>query len=165
MESKTLKIEIPEGYEIDREKSTFETIVFKPIEKSLPKTWEEFCKTHGVTEKEAYINNVSQIIIQEVGRNFRNRNEDRSFLPDRETAEAMLALCQLIQLRDCYNDGWRPDLLNSNELKFMLYFYDGECTPGLTRHVSYVLVFKTRELRDAFYDNFKDLIEKARLLL
>lgn len=28
---KTFKIEIPKGYEIDKEKSTFETIVFKPI--------------------------------------------------------------------------------------------------------------------------------------
>lgn len=28
---KTLKIEIPKGYEIDKEKSTFENIIFKPI--------------------------------------------------------------------------------------------------------------------------------------
>lgn len=31
METKTLKIEIPNGYEIDKEKSTFETIVFKKV--------------------------------------------------------------------------------------------------------------------------------------
>lgn len=31
METKTLKIEIPKGYEIDREKSTFENIVFKKV--------------------------------------------------------------------------------------------------------------------------------------
>lgn len=30
---KTLKIEIPQGYQIDEEKSTFTNIVFKPIEK------------------------------------------------------------------------------------------------------------------------------------
>ena len=29
METKELKIQIPEGYEIDKEKSTFEKIVFK----------------------------------------------------------------------------------------------------------------------------------------
>lgn len=30
MENKTLKITPPEGYEIDREKSTIDEIVFKP---------------------------------------------------------------------------------------------------------------------------------------
>ncbi len=38
---KTLKIEIPQGYEIDKEKSTFENIVFKLTKKELPKSWEE----------------------------------------------------------------------------------------------------------------------------
>lgn len=32
MEKKELKINAPEGYEIDKEKSTFENIVFKPVE-------------------------------------------------------------------------------------------------------------------------------------
>ena len=32
METKTLKIEIPNGYEIDKEKSTFENIVFKKVD-------------------------------------------------------------------------------------------------------------------------------------
>ena len=47
MEEKKLKINIPEGYEIDKEKSTFEEIVFKKVEDplaKLPKTWEEYCK-------------------------------------------------------------------------------------------------------------------------
>ena len=39
---KSLKINIPEGYEIDTEKSTFAEIVFKPIN-SL-KTWEDCIK-------------------------------------------------------------------------------------------------------------------------
>jgi Cdc6-like AAA superfamily ATPase len=32
METKTLKIEVPNGYEIDKEKSTFENIVFKKVD-------------------------------------------------------------------------------------------------------------------------------------
>lgn len=31
METKEIKIDIPEGYEIDKENSTFECIKFKPI--------------------------------------------------------------------------------------------------------------------------------------
>ena len=42
MEEKELKIEVPQGYEINRQKSTFEKIVFKKIPEN-PKTWEEYC--------------------------------------------------------------------------------------------------------------------------
>lgn len=45
IDTKKLKINIPEGYEIDRENSTFEEIIFKKIENpfsKLPKTWEEY---------------------------------------------------------------------------------------------------------------------------
>ena len=31
METKELKIQVPDGYEIDKENSTFECIKFKPI--------------------------------------------------------------------------------------------------------------------------------------
>ena len=35
MEKKELKIQVPEGYEIDKENSTFECIKFKPIKKDI----------------------------------------------------------------------------------------------------------------------------------
>ena len=39
---KSIKIDVPKGYEIDKEKSTFERIVFKPIiEEKLPECWED----------------------------------------------------------------------------------------------------------------------------
>jgi hypothetical protein len=38
---KTIKTQIPDGWEIDKEKSTFEEIVLKQIKKELPKTWRE----------------------------------------------------------------------------------------------------------------------------
>lgn len=41
---KELKIEIPIGYEIDQEKSTFEKIILKKESNKYPMTWEEFCK-------------------------------------------------------------------------------------------------------------------------
>lgn len=37
METKTLKIEVPNGYEIDKEKSTFENIVFKKVDEVVIK--------------------------------------------------------------------------------------------------------------------------------
>ena len=39
---KELKIEVPKGYEIDKENSTFECIKFK--KKQEIKTWDDLCK-------------------------------------------------------------------------------------------------------------------------
>ena len=35
MKTKELKIQVPKGYEIDKENSTFECIKFKPIKKDI----------------------------------------------------------------------------------------------------------------------------------
>ena len=43
MKENKLKINIPKGYEVDKELSTFEEIFFKKIEYSkLPRTWNEY---------------------------------------------------------------------------------------------------------------------------
>ena len=39
MKTKEFKIQIPEGYEIDKENSTFECIKFKSIKKNITKLW------------------------------------------------------------------------------------------------------------------------------
>ena len=41
METKEVKIQAPEGYEIDKENSTFECIKFKPIKRYI--TYEDVC--------------------------------------------------------------------------------------------------------------------------
>ena len=49
----------------------------------------------------------------------RNVTEDKNLLPDRATAEAVLALCQLVQLRDAYNGDW---VLNWDDEEQEWYF-------------------------------------------
>ena len=157
-----MKIVPPKGYEIDRENSTLDCIKFKPISSHLPETWEEFCKVCPIQEGEAFINNVSMVVTVDFGmnRSFSNKNT----LPSEEMAKAMLALCQLIQLRDCYNQGWKLDL-ESNEQKYAII----STKDGLQTHsyfeISRVLTFKTQELCEEFLKNFEDLIKVARPLL
>ena len=43
METKEVKIQVPEGYEIDKEKSTFECVKFKHMNKNI--TYEDVCDT------------------------------------------------------------------------------------------------------------------------
>ena len=166
MDTKEIKINCPEGFEVDKENSTFECIKFKPIKNKIPKTWEEFCMNNDIKEGEFFIDqfsHVKEVYIE----HFTDRDEevDKNILPSKELAEAMLALCQLIQLRDCYNDGWTPDWTNKNEHKHIILRCGNVLLEDLGWSISRVLAFKTEELRDQFLENFRDLIETAKPLL
>ena len=66
MEAKEMKIQVPEGYEIDREKSTFEIIVFRKVEaEELPKSWEGLKIIDGFfVSNLGYIEKVSDNIVK-----------------------------------------------------------------------------------------------------
>lgn len=154
------KITIPDGYVLKQISETEYRVVKN--EKELPKTWEQFCKTYPIQEEEHYIGTGSKIL------NFsqlwdRSPKDDRNVLPNKEKAEAILALCQLIQLRDCYNDGWKPKWEQNN---WMPCIDIRETNFEATEHSinECLFVFKTHMLRDKFLENFKDLLEKVRPL-
>lgn len=159
---KELKIEVPEGYEIDKEKSSFEKIIFKKIKVELPKTWEEFCdQTHVGTEY--YITNRSSIIEALNSRN-RDYNEDKNLLSSKEDAEAHLALIQLHRLRDIYRQGWVPDW-NDGSVKYCILFNPDNLDIVTYTRTPHFLAFQIREIAEEFIKNFRDLIEKAKVLI
>lgn len=164
---KEIKINIPEGYEIDKENSSFELIKFKKIEKKLPRTWEEFCETHPIVQGEIFIEVDSSICKMPniiLAGSTRNCIKDRNLLPNEECAKAALALCQLIQLRDCYNDGWKPNW-TSKVFKYSIRIVNNEIAPDENSSTNHVLAFKSTKLRNEFIENFRNLIEIAKPLL
>jgi len=156
MEIKEMKIQAPEGYEIDRENSTFEKIVFKKVENELPKSWEDLYGVGGW-----FVDFHSDVV---TSGSMRTADSVKNRFPTKEEAEACLALAQLCQLRDRYNDGWKPNWDDGGE-KHCVYFHDNEINSAYTYSSHRVLTFKTQELRDKFLENFRGLIETAKPLL
>lgn len=144
---KELKIEIPNGYEIDKEKSTFEKIVFKE-KNTLPMSWEEVVKNRHYTE------------------NYFTAIEHTSGFEYvwAHTPIRYYALRKLEILRDIWNDGWKADWKDGTT-KYVAYIGNGEIIGGASTTATYPLNFKTRELRDLFMETFKDLINEAKPLL
>ena len=136
-------------------------VIYKK-EKELPKTWKEFCDNNPIKDGEFFIDDCSEITEAESG--CRSYTLDANSLPSEEYAEAMLALCKLIQLRDCYNDGWKPDWKNASP-KHIIRVYSGLLITDTASGTQGLLTFKTPMLRDVFLNNFRDLIEQAKLLL
>lgn len=155
METKELKIQIPEGYEIDKEKSSFENIVFKK-KNSKPRSWKEYSeqqrnKTHFVLGYDVAGGYSSRRGIYESG---------YCTVPSKELAEAFLAMMQLMSLRQAWIGDW-----NSNRLGYAIIL-------GVTRDImiSYnidhrALTFPDKKMAVDFMNCFKDLLEIAKPLI
>ena len=155
---KDIKIEVPEGYEIDKENSTFETIKFKEKSK-LPMSRKEVMNLKGY-----YINSSS--LISEYNSSF-GTDGDKNTWPTKELAEAALALSQLLQLRDRWNGDWKADYSMSGQYKFVIgTYFNKVCENDLGfSQKCHPLVFKSPDLRHLFFKTFRDLIETAKPLL
>ena len=159
----------PFSFEIlDDETVMINGVKYKAVEETkpeipFPKTWEEFCENYDFTGDEFFIDSDSEIhSINKVVPHRVNRNAkmDKNIYTDLANAEAILALAQLIQLRDCYNRGWKPDFANG-DYSYQIDFNLGAWCFADTEHTRSFLYFKTPELRKMFFDNFSDLMSKT----
>lgn len=97
METKELKIQVPEGYEVDKENSTFEYVKFKPIKKDI--TYKDVCKNIFNRDIAYYIDEHG-----EVKRGYLcNSIYDKNNTTTRTQLEKLLALNQLLNIAEYYN--------------------------------------------------------------
>ena len=161
MDTKKLKINIPEGYEIDKEKSTFEEIIFKKVEDplaKLPKTWEEY-KSCSRDDTSYYFCNPLKSIKASLFSGIYNE------FSTEERVKQYIALGKLLQLHDYWASNWKD---NSKNFVAVIYHFDGEIVNtnvSKKRSSSYSLTFPTREIAQKFIECFKDLINEAYPLI
>lgn len=84
--------------------------------------------------------------------------------------ELLESLQELIICRDAYwkiAGDWKPDWNDSLTDKYVITSFKNEVVKDLAFMAvkNSILAFPTEEMRDAFYENFKDLIEECKELL
>lgn len=97
MKTKEFKIQIPEGYEIDKENSTFECIKFKSIKKNI--TYGDICEYLFKDKDSFYITNSGGV------NNYLSvcSAMDKNNATNREQLKRLLALNQLLNIAEYYN--------------------------------------------------------------
>ena len=60
---------------------------------------------------------------------------------------------------------WEPDWRDERLDKYCIYCDRGDIKKGIWCQHHYILAFPTEEMRDVFYENFKELIEYCKELL
>ena len=109
-----LTIDIPEGYEIDKENSTFECIKFKPIKKYL--TYKEIAEK--LNKDICFFIAKGKIQSYAQYASYDNPGVANSY----RQIKKILAINQLMNIAKYYNGDWEPDWSNSKENKFCIKF-------------------------------------------
>ena len=147
---KELKIIPPIGYEIDRQKSTFEKIIFKKIPEN-PKTWEEYCTL--MKGKTVYYTNCNNITVS-------GFSDAHDKFVTKKRADQFIALGKLLQLRDYW--------VKRSKFEDAICIYtwnDGLIATDDCDINEYALTFPTQEMADKFITCFRDLIKQASPLV
>ena len=143
---KELKIIPPIGYEIDRQKSTFEKIIFKKIS-NKPQTWEEYCKLNHLKNSFTAVYDNCSAECSHTGYYSEFSTEER--------AKQFIALGKLLQLRDCWVKGY-------NEFRYALFGTKiNIIICEIIGFSSYSLTFPTKEMAKEFQECFGDLVKQA----
>ncbi len=100
---------------------------------------------------------------------------DNSISPDAPHIELFNNLYKIVICRDAYwkiageqmgLDGpWKPDWKHLNRKSYCIYNSKNNIVKNVTYGENKILAFPTEEMRDTFYENFKDLIESCKELL
>ena len=150
-------INIPEGYEIDKEKSNEHNIVLKKIEDKRVRSWEEYCEK--MKGKKSYYLGVWKICDSHF-----EGEPILSEFEDKEDVEALVAFCKLRKMRKQWIGEWEPDWTN-DESKYTIINEGNLFVSSLNVAVSNPMSFPTEKMRDEFIETFKDLLEIAKPLL
>lgn len=114
IETKEVKTQVPEGYEIYKENSTFECVKFKPIKKVL--TYEDVAKELFKDKSAHYTDERGRVLHSKfTGEQFLDANNCTS----EKQAQKLLAINKLMNVAKYLNGGdFTPDFTNSDERKW-----------------------------------------------
>ena len=147
---KEIKIQVPEGYEIDKEKSTFKNIVFK--KKKAINSWEDLKEIEGF-----FITRASCIINYKGGNNASNKNV---FLNEKY-AKSALALAQISQLLPYYdsNVDW-----NRDTIKYCIERTNNKIYIDNWQSLYHILAFNSKEEAERFLKYNEQLVKDYFML-
>lgn len=153
-----VKIQIPDNCELIKDGDTY---IVKEKKQGPPRSWEEFCEKHPLTDKEAFIDSYSNIKPPcECGE--RKAFSGKNWCTSKEEAEAFLALMQLRQLRKAWVGDWKPS--GDTYYAIVCEVEDG-LKIGPYERVHKSLSFPTQLMAYDFLGCFRNLCKTAKILL
>lgn len=151
MEPKEIKIQVPEGYEIDKEKSTFENIIFK--KKDIINCWKDLKEIsgYGITTECDIVKWYK----------LDNNEDNKNVFLNEKYAESALALAQISQLLPYYdsNVDWSRASIKYCILRIGNAIYIDTC-----QSTYHLLAFVSRKEAERFLKYNEQLVKDFFML-
>ena len=158
MEEKEVRISIPEGYEIDGEKSSFEKIVFKKKELDDVATWDDLVNRQiTVPLGSCFFSTDAEI--HELPACHIIKNTDKNVAINEKVAKSMLAMAQISQLMPYYGGAVTDEEWENNADKYKIIKFKNSLNASSTRFYFDLLAFHTEKQRDEFLKNNEQLVK------
>ena len=155
------EISLPEGYQFKDENGNVinaTKIVLEKKKKEYPKSYEECCKVLNIPVRDLDI--------------LDNMLDTTEIVYSKNLDRHLNSFRKLLICRDAYwkiagdemglGEPWKP--IDNAEVCYGIFTWAGEIYHNNTTKWC-ILTFPTSEMRDAFYENFKELIEQCKELL
>ena len=150
-------MECPDGYIFKDENGNVinaQKIVLEKKKKEYPKTYEECCKVLNVVVRDLDI--------------LYNMLDTTEIIYSKNLDRLLNSFRKLLICRDAYwkiADNWKPFWNNDSQFKYIIICRRDNIIKETYTAKNSILAFPTPEMRDAFYENFKELIEQCKELL
>ena len=156
----------------------------------IPTMSTDFVKEHGLPCPDGYIFkdengnviNATKIVLEKKKKEYpKTYKECREILKKQADVtygykkDVLHSFQKLLVCRDAYwkiageemglGKSWQPDWTNQELLKYCIANVGGQIKTSERYIVNTILTFPTEEMRNAFYENFKELIESCKELL
>lgn len=161
----------PEGYQFVDENGNVinaQKIILEKKGKRYPKTYDECCRVLGIEARDF---DILYNMLDTSEKNYCN-NLDRLLNTFRKLLICRDAYWKIAGEEMGLGKPWKPDWENSEERRHSIVNIEGDInlpettlTKWILKVTNKILVFPTLEMRDAFYENFKELIESVKELL
>ena len=143
-----MEVVVNDNFELKEEKGKFYIIKKQP---RYPKTYKECCKVF-----------CCKPIVGFAGLDDNEENLYGNFIALKRCRDAYWNIAgEQMGL----GKSWEPDWLNFEQDKYVLYTHNNAICSNRYVLGHNILAFPTEEMRDAFYENFKELIENCKELL
>ena len=156
-----VKIEVPTGYTVDEEASTFTNIVFK--KDTVVKSWEELVTVHGWYISYKGFPRSTQADTGSKDKDYVAKS--KQIWATKGQAEAYIAMAQLSQLLKHVNGDWVPNWKDYHSNNYVIGYYEDNIAINSYSATQHFLAFEIEESRNQFLKNHRALIEQAKPLL
>lgn len=145
-----VQIRLGGDYKIEVEDGKTYIVRKKP---QYPKTYLECCRIIVAKQDRHYY--------------YTKKDKEQDYPNEIRILDQLDHLRMLIICRDAYwkiTGEWRPDW-ESSAIKYTIRYQNNNILKRTNEYINSILCFPTEEMRDAFYENFKELIEQCKELL